>query len=260
MDLDSETVKQRALISSNTSKSPLRILISMWRQTVPLFRGDLFGKTTMICFMQFCIYFTAHGVYMWVPSLLNMVMTDGASESGRNLCSIVEDKSTDSNFTEVVTCNLETDTYIHSSIFEAIFTISIAVISWLSEITGRRNCLAGLLTISGICGIVCTLVNAPMIAVYLFVVLLVGGSGATLVSSITLDLYYTNRRGMAICISLMLGRLGSVVGTNVFAKLITENCQMALIIPSSALLVCAVLSAFIPKVTYIKSEEEENCC
>lgn len=99
-----------------------------------------------------------------------------------------------------------------------------------------------------------------MIAIYLFVVLLVCGCGATLVSSITLDLYSTSVRGMAICISLMSGRIGSVVGTNIFAALISQNCQLALVIPSSALILSAILGFLIPKLKIIKTEEEENCC
>uniref|UniRef100_T1H259 Major facilitator superfamily (MFS) profile domain-containing protein n=1 Tax=Megaselia scalaris TaxID=36166 RepID=T1H259_MEGSC len=180
-----------------------------------------------------------------------MVMTDGASESGRSLCSIVEDNEKswqDQNNTEV-SCSLETETFYHSSVFEAIITVAFAVVSWVSDKFGRRNCLSGLLSISGICGIACILVEIPMVAVYLFVILLICGVGATLVSSITLDLYSTSNRGMALCISLMLGRIGSVVGTNSFAALINTNCKVALIIPSSALIMSAVLSLLIPKPT-----------
>lgn len=261
MDLDSKTMRQKAIISQSTS-TPLRILKSMWRQTTPIFEGDLIGKTAMICLIQFCIYFTSHGVYLWVPSLLDIIMTDGSSNSGKDICSIVENDKyfiKDLNNT-TVECSLQHETYYHSSIFESIITITFVLVSWLSEKAGRRNCLAGLLSISGICGIACILVKAPMVAIYLFVVLLVCGCGATLVSSITLDLYSTNVRGMAICLSLMSGRVGSVVGTNVFAALISKNCKLALVIPSIALLFSACSSLFIPKLKKSKTAEEESCC
>lgn len=256
MDLDSKIVRQRAMISPSNS-SIHRILKSMWRQTTPLFESDLIGKTTLLCLIQFCIYFTSHGVYLWVPSLLDIVMTGDSASSGRTICSIVK---ANTYYKKDVECSLQHETYYHSSIFEAIITLTFIVMSWLSGKAGRRNCLAGLLSISGICGIVCILVRIPMVAIYLFVVLLVSGCGATLASSITLDLYSTNVRGMAICLSLMSGRIGSVVGTNVFAALISENCELALAIPSIALIFSALSSLFIPKLEEHKKEEEENCC
>lgn len=255
MNLDSKLLKQRAILAQTTS-TPLRILGSMWRQTTPLFEKDLLWRTVLLCLIQFCIYFTSHGVYLWVPSLLNMVMTDSAVGSGKDICSIVQDNTYYSNDT-MVKCTLESETYYHSSVFEGIITVTFILTSWLSEKVGRRNCLAGLLSISGICGIACIMVKVPMIAIYLFVILLVCGCGATLVSSLTLDLYSTNVRGMAICMSLMLGRVGSVVGTNVFAALISQNCKLALIIPSVALVFSACASLFIPKLT---QEKDKNCC
>lgn len=49
---------------------------------------------------------------------------------------------------------------------------------------------------------------------------------------------------MAVCISLMMGRLGSVVGANVVGALITNHCETAFI-SSGVSLVIAGLMGFL---------------
>lgn len=46
-----------------------------------------------------------------------------------------------------------------------------------------------------------------------------------------------NHRAMAICISLMMGRLGSVVGANIVGLLLDNYCQLAFSM-TGALLIC----------------------
>lgn len=51
---------------------------------------------------------------------------------------------------------------------------------------------------------------------------------------------------MAVCISLMLGRIGSVTGTNFVGILIENHCKTSMFSASIPLLVCAFLSLLLP--------------
>lgn len=85
----------------------------------------------------------------------------------------------------------------------------------------------GVLFICGVSGIAAVFVQVPMLAIYLYVVLLLCGLSVPVVNAATVDLYPTNSRAMAICISLMMGRLGSVVGANIVGLLLDNYCQLA---------------------------------
>lgn len=88
----------------------------------------------------------------------------------------------------------------------------------------------------GIAGIAAVYVNSPIIGTYMFIILLCCGLANTVVSAATVELYPTNLRAMAICISLMMGRMGSVVGTNVVAYLLDDHCESVFILSGSSLL------------------------
>lgn len=115
---------------------------------------------------------------------------------------------------------------------------------------------------SGICGIVTVYVNIPLLAIYMYLALLLCGLSVTVVNAATVDLVPThlrytlyirlykkelnlifviskkkNNRAMAVCISLMMGRLGSTVGSNVVGLLLDNYCRLAFIL-SGSLLIC----------------------
>lgn len=63
---------------------------------------------------------------------------------------------------------------------------------------------------------------------------------------------------MAVCISMMVGRLGSVVGANLLGFLLDSQCELTFAIPGTFLLVCGVLSFFIPGITAGRRPKEEE--
>lgn len=67
-----ESISNRRRILDN-KKSRFPILKSIWDQTAPLFRPPYLRSTILICAVQFLIYFTSNGVYMWLPDILNRV-------------------------------------------------------------------------------------------------------------------------------------------------------------------------------------------
>ncbi|XP_073832099.1 synaptic vesicle glycoprotein 2A-like isoform X2 [Musca autumnalis] len=242
---------------SGRSNPLLNILKSMWSQTQPLFNREYARTTILICTIQFLIFCTSNGMYMWFPSILNSV-AEFMNENPNNrtfICQVVYAKQKETLELEmalkqdeglVAECNekLEISTYQHSLILEVLYAVGFALIGGIINKAGKRLilfiCLAG----CGVCGVAMVFIDQPMIAIYLYVVLLLCGLGINVLSAATVELYPTRLRAMAVCISLMMGRLGSVVGANIVGALITNHCDTAFI-SSGVSLVIAGLMGFL---------------
>lgn len=62
---------------------------------------------------------------------------------------------------------------------------------------------------------------------------------------------------MAICVSLMMGRIGSVVGTNIVGAFLATNCEETFYVSCIALMACAILVLFLPR-HIVGSESSKN--
>ncbi|XP_046982719.1 synaptic vesicle glycoprotein 2A-like [Schistocerca americana] len=73
------------------TKSPLVVARHMWRQTAPLFRPPYLLYTAVACFIQFGLYASSNGFYMWLPELLNRVgqYNDAYPEQPAAVCDVI---------------------------------------------------------------------------------------------------------------------------------------------------------------------------
>lgn len=62
---------RQRILKAKESRFPL--LTSIWIQTAPLFRAPFLYSTILICTIQFGIYATSNGFYMFVPEILNKI-------------------------------------------------------------------------------------------------------------------------------------------------------------------------------------------
>lgn len=63
---------------------------------------------------------------------------------------------------------------------------------------------------------------------------------------------------MAVCISLMLGRIGSVSGSYVMGALIETHCELAFYTSSFALILAGCLGFLMPKTQEVKKPIDNN--
>lgn len=86
-----------------SKNSHFYIFKSMWSQTVPLFKQPHLKRTFIACTMQFGIYVTSNGMYMWFPEILNRMadFMDRNPDQFMSLCDILD--VTKTNLTEVIT-------------------------------------------------------------------------------------------------------------------------------------------------------------
>ncbi|XP_055846361.1 synaptic vesicle glycoprotein 2B-like [Episyrphus balteatus] len=247
---DIEDEQKLKLIRGNNN-CVMFLFRSMWNQTAPLFQQEHLRKTVLNCLIQFWIFFTAQGVYMWFPYLLNTVMqfTKDHPDERNQMCEIfykIERADVIEDDNQCIQ-TLEVSTFQHTLALEFIFIIIFIFIGYFTGKLGRRPALFIILFICGSCGVLSVIVDIPIVAVYFLVVLLVVAISSSVLSAIVVDMYPTHLRAMAVCISLMIGRIGSVTGTNIVGALIENHCQMALLLASSFLLLGAFTAFLLPK-------------
>ncbi|XP_055326017.1 synaptic vesicle glycoprotein 2B-like isoform X1 [Sitodiplosis mosellana] len=253
---ETESIENRRRILENkNSRFPL--LKSVWIQTAPLFKPPHLSSTLLICTIQFGIYATSNGFYMFFAEILNKMASnlDSFTEQRMAMCDIINMKPANMSAIlldeyddgECIT-KLELATLEQGIVLEVLFAVGFMVIGLIINKVGKFPILFFILIVSGSSGIACMLTNIPVVQVYLLITLMCSGIAVNIVNSATVELYPTALRAMAICISLMFGRLGSVVGASISAMLLDKHCETAFYISGTSVLAVGVLTYFIPKI------------
>ncbi|XP_059222509.1 synaptic vesicle glycoprotein 2B-like [Stomoxys calcitrans] len=244
----------RKLKNSTNIKSLGALWIMIWDQTAPLFMSQHIRKTVLGSIILFITFFSAHGVYMWFPYILNNVMLYvEQSQEPRYLCDMLR-YTQSSNFSTMqdhsmnsCVTKLEISTYTHTLVLELIYVSLLLCVIYANRKFDRVRILFIILGATGVCGILSLLTTVPLLAIYLFVIMLCCGLGTSVMNTILVDIYPTNLRAMAVCISLMLGRIGSVVGSNALGALIETHCEEALYSSAISLIIAGCLGLLMPK-------------
>ncbi|XP_031629334.1 synaptic vesicle glycoprotein 2B-like isoform X2 [Contarinia nasturtii] len=242
---------RRRILKAKESRFPL--LKSISNQTAPLFKPPHLCSTLLICTIQFGICATSLGFYMFFADILNKMATnlDSFVEQRIAMCDVIHMKPLNirtTEISEVCITKIELETLKNGLTLEILFAVGFAVIGLIIHKVGKFPILFTISIVCGSCGIVCMLTDIPVIQIYSFIILLCAGWGMNVVNSATVEIYPTSLRAMAICISLMFGRLGSVVGANTVALLIDNHCEMVFYLSGSSVIAVGVLTYFIPHI------------
>ncbi|XP_067638677.1 synaptic vesicle glycoprotein 2A-like isoform X3 [Eurosta solidaginis] len=240
--------------AASTENFASAFLKSMWNQTAPLFHKQYIRITLIVCTIQFWLYVVTNGMYMWFPHIINSMVEFMDAHPGemKQICHIVYDKHESlykADGTMECVAKLENTTYFYSLIMEILYASSFAFIGVIINRVGKISILFFCTILFSSCGLAAVLVVDPSIAAYLYVLFFLVGVAINVLGAATVELYPTQMRAMAICVSLMFGRLGSVVGANIVGALLANNCEMTFYAACGALYVCAFLTLLIPRST-----------
>lgn len=181
---------------------------------------------------------------------------------GITVCAILDKTRIDFNvlaFENKTQCvsKLELSTYEHTFILETLYAMGFAIIGVIINYTGKLPIILTVLLGCGSCAIALIFVTIPTLSTYLYVLLLACGLAINVVNASTIELYPTNLRAMAVCISLMFGRLGSVFGSNLVGLLLDSHCQVTFALSGVTLLLSAILVFYIPNISRRSSDDFE---
>lgn len=199
---------------------------------------------------------------MFFPEILNR-MADYTKDNEDasitiTVCGIIDATRSDihlanvQNKTEVASMcinKLQLSTYEHTFVLETFYALGFAIIGVIINYTGKLTIILFVLIGSGSCAIALIFVTNPALSIYLYIILLACGLAINVVNTSTIELYPTNLRAMAVCISLMFGRLGSVFGSNLVGLLLDSHCQVTFALSGATLFLSSVLVIFIPNIS-----------
>ncbi|XP_053668596.1 synaptic vesicle glycoprotein 2A [Anopheles marshallii] len=228
---------------------------SVWNQTVPLFQRANVANFTICCAVQFGLFVVSAGMGLWFPDIINRLTTSNVLDA--TVCEAL-DVSMRVDFEhelehEVIigdaACNdnINERVFVYAIALGGLYTVLYLVMSVLMRILGRKCLVAFNLFFSGFSGIALQFVVHPYITMALFCSFLVfAGTSISILNGATVSLFPTNVRAMAVCLSLMMGRLGSVFGSNLVGLIMEENCTLTFNLFATGSIICAVLTIMLP--------------
>ncbi|KAG7310148.1 hypothetical protein JYU34_004701 [Plutella xylostella] len=230
---------------SSTQTGLLAVLTSMKEQTVPLFKPPLLVWTCLACFVQLGIFATSNGFYVWFPSILNSLANHEGDET--KICDVLGANAANNNGT-VAICDdtVNTMTFQRAILVGLVFCSMYLIVGIIVDLVGKKPILVIVLFAAGLCGISAHLVSNQLAAVSLFAIFQMSGACIGLLTAVVVELFPTKLRAMAVCLSLMFGRVGSVLGSNVIGILLETSCGVSFYLFGGLLIVCSLLCLTLP--------------
>ncbi|XP_013192891.1 synaptic vesicle glycoprotein 2C [Amyelois transitella] len=220
------------------------LLKSMREQTLPLFRAPLLPWTLLTCFVQFGIFATTNGFYVWFPTILNSVVNhDGGP---MRICDVLA-YNKHGNDTEVG-CDdtMNTATFEQSIYIGLVFSSMYIIVGFLVDFIGKKLILIVVLSATGLCGIGAHFAANTQLAVILFAIFQMSGACIGLMNAVAVELFPTKYRAMAVCLCMMMGRAGSMVGSNLIGVFLQSNCGLSFYLFGGILIVNAAFCITLP--------------
>ncbi|XP_013185277.2 synaptic vesicle glycoprotein 2C [Amyelois transitella] len=228
-----------------STEEKLSFLQSLKIQSVPLLRRPYLKWMALNGFLLFGVFSILNGLYMWVPDVLNRVLT-GDSE-GLTACGVIAQGLNQT--IEETKCDDSIDTM--TFVINSIATVSCAFIALAVSITvkfiGKKVLLILVFLVIGIFCVLINHVTQDMVFAVLLSSIPLTALAIGPVNASSVGIFPTHLRGMAVSLTMMVGRCGSIVGTNVAGVMINAACEATFYMFGGLLLVCSVASLLVPK-------------
>ncbi|XP_022113406.1 organic cation/carnitine transporter 7 [Pieris rapae] len=236
-------------VASKTDKSLFR---AMQEQSSPLFKPPLLLRTVQLYFIVFVVYMTNNSFLVWLPYILNLVRASLEKTTDfNNLCELISTHSSNQtyihdNSTEGPPCLGHIEENIIFTLVISQFTFSFLnfVISYLMK--WRRLVLLSILSLSTLSGLLISFMPEPISSVVLFMMFTCTNLGMGILASYFVDLYPTSCRGMATCLSIMVGRTSSFIGINIVGNTIFTHCEVTFYLWALLVLSSVLVAWFLP--------------
>ncbi|KAI8117033.1 Synaptic vesicle glycoprotein 2A [Lucilia cuprina] len=232
-----------------TMGSGFSVITKIWKATVPLFHKPHGTNVTLAVLAFLGIMFCSSGMQVWFPEIVNRSVGGSVWGNSSTLCEILDESYrrdrlnvTDeaSDISLVCDDTISPKTYINNMIMGLAFLVGFSIQGMLLRPLGRKNVLIGGILIGALCGILFNIItNTTGILVLLCLCILLPGLGVSVMCGVIVDLVPTHFRGKAVSLGFTLGRIGTIVATNLFAAMLQPYCAGIFSIITCVLFVCA---------------------
>ncbi|KAK0183427.1 hypothetical protein PV327_001471 [Microctonus hyperodae] len=237
-----------------------------WQQMKPLFKSPYILRLILIGLIQFGGTIGSNTLRLWMPQLFSMIETyeemhpQNISGPYPSICVMLE--RTNSTFHNVNTyvnhtmivekiCApvvLNSTVYLNSMVIAVTGVIGYTLAGSLINCAGTKTIMVFCFLTAGLCcGILYWARDSNGILGISSVFVALSSIGGAAVTNVIVDNFPTSLRAMAIAMTMMLGRVGAVVGNLLFPVLFKWSCLGPFGMIGIACLICSVLVLFVPR-------------
>lgn len=233
-----------------TTKSCFETVKHIWQETRPLLHRPYVLNFFICCAIMCGLFFSSSGMGLWFPEIQNRVSMNMA-ENQATICEIIADtflyEDDLTNSTKTCVNEITDKSYIDSISMGMCFVVGYVLIGGVIKLFGRKATIIGSMFLSTACCVsLFWLLDSIAIVVCFIVFLTMPGLCISMLGSAVVDIVPTHLRGKAVCICLLLGRTGSIFGSNLIGVLIESNCHLTFGLFTGCVLVCMLLAATLP--------------
>ncbi|XP_037919646.1 uncharacterized protein LOC119656983 [Hermetia illucens] len=234
------------LKESDVPSNPLSLL---WNQTIQMFLKSRLWVSLNLLSNFFFSYAVWNGLHAWYPEILTL--TSKLRETGMTVCEIIQNElKTTPNMTGPSHSHLGCATEIDNTIYHVVIVIGLvnAVVYMISgyvvKLFRKKHLIAFWLLFSGLSTVLITWCRNFYLTNFLFLNVNMIAVNAGLVIAIAVSFYPTSISATAVCLIMMFGSLGQVVGVNIIGFFLPRNCEF-IFYGSGTFLCCLALLSFL---------------
>ncbi|XP_034489631.1 synaptic vesicle glycoprotein 2B [Drosophila innubila] len=259
-----DTVKESAVEVdvelASKPKSSLRLGLLQLR---PLFVKPYLGLSLWVYLLNFCVLLGQNTMRLWLPQLFasineyEQLMSNQVESGDTSICNIIEYSvnRTQSQLAASVlddpdnqcTVNVSPASYTNNLIVAAAGLVSYMLAGFLVNLVGFKRIMSLGLFTAGSCAIGMYWSSSSASTVALASIFVTMGSiSSTSVISASLSMFPTALRTMIVSLSMMVGRMGSLMGNIFFPALMGLGCIPPFLMISFFMFFACLLASFLP--------------
>ncbi|XP_060663971.1 uncharacterized protein LOC132796726 [Drosophila nasuta] len=245
--------------AAGKAKSSLRSGLVQLR---PLFVKPYLGLSLWVYLLNFCVLLGQNTMRLWLPQLFASIneyqkMMTQTADSETSICNIIE-YSVNRTQRQVAasllddpdhecTVNVSPSSYTNNLIVAAAGLVAYMLAGFLVNLVGFKRIMSMALFIAGSCAIGMYWSSSAATTVALASIFVTMGSiSATSVISASLSMFPTALRTMIVSLSMMVGRMGSLLGNIFFPALMSLGCVPPFLMISFFMYFACLLASFLP--------------
>ncbi|XP_047504793.1 synaptic vesicle glycoprotein 2C-like [Pieris napi] len=228
-----------------------------------LFRPPLLKCVFISHISMFAVFMLSSGLYVWVPDILNNMLSD-TSEKSITICEIIHNKFQATRNASLEVSHGSCKAHVTTSVFSismgmgAVFAVTYLAIGLFITRVGRKTFYCCIMFVCGLATIGAAFVPQGGAATALLILALCAGCAASILAAIAVDVFPTCLRAMAMCVMYMVGRTGAAVGSNILGATLDRHCQLAFSVFGVFTAGSVILMIFWPKPEKIREEMERK--
>uniref|UniRef100_A0A2H1WYT6 SFRICE_023245 n=1 Tax=Spodoptera frugiperda TaxID=7108 RepID=A0A2H1WYT6_SPOFR len=213
-------------------------------QSVPLFKPPYVKWFALNSFLMFGVFSTLNGLYMWVPDVLNRVMAGDGDD--KTACDIIFDRLNQTSESDECVDTIETVTFVINAVANASCTVICLAVGSCVKFIGKKRLLIIVLLLTGTFCVLINFITQDMVFAVLLSSIQILSLAIGPINAYSGEFFPTHLRGMAVGLTMMCGRAGSIVGINVAGVLLNAVCELTFYVFGGLLIVCGLLSFLLP--------------